>query len=194
MEKTALKSGPHFGLIQMGTMGEVAVRVVAANLQTVLGVAVDILEPRELPPDTFVEHRKQYEAGLILKHLAQVPCAGYLRIIAVTNVDLCIPILTYVFGEAEVGGRVAVVSGYRLRHDDDGTQASLERYYERLAKVALHETAHTLSLYHCEAPNCLMHFSAKVQHLDEVEILFCDRCEFMLHEQLRRLPFLNPDR
>lgn len=182
-----LSSGELFlGLVEMGRLGEVALRVVAAHIQTIIGISVDVLDPVEIPSDTFQQHRRQYDAGLIVKHLTRLPLnPKYLRVLALTTVDLCSPILTYVYGEAEVNGKAAVVSSFRLRCNEDGTTVPLERYYERLAKVSLHEMAHTFSLYHCEEPKCLMHFSARVHHLDQVEVSFCERCEFMLRENLK---------
>jgi len=176
---------PTMGLISLGPMGEVAVHVVAANIQTILEVPVDLLGSIEVPAHSFQPQRQQYDAGLILKHLLRLPFPNHARIIALTSVDLCIPILTHVFGEAELGGRVAVVSDFRLRHNDDGTFAPLDRYYERLAKVALHEVGHTLSVYHCSDSKCVMRFSAKVRHLDEAGLYFCERCEFMVRESLK---------
>ncbi len=175
------------GIVEMGRLGEIAVRVVVANLQTVMGMRVDMLGPHEVPENTYQSHRQQYDAGLILKYLSELPFPDHFKVLALTNFDLCIPILTYVFGEAEMGGKVAVISGFRLRQNEDGTPVSMDRYYERLAKVALHEVAHTLSLYHCENPQCLMHFSAKVEQLDKLPILFCERCDFMLRGSLRNL-------
>lgn len=169
----------------MGRIGEFAVRVVAAQVQTLMGIPVDILEPQDIPQEAFQHHRQQYDAGLVIRHLNGLSFPDHGRILGLVTVDLCSPILTYVYGEAEIGGRVAVVSTFRLSQNEDGRPTSKERYYERLAKVALHEVAHTFSLYHCDDPHCLMHFSPKLQHLDGVELLFCDRCEFMLHENLR---------
>jgi len=180
-------SAPRLGILEMGRLGEIAVRVVVANLQAVMGIAVDMLGPHEVPEKTYQSHRQQYDAGLILKYLTECSFPDHLKILALTNLDLCIPILTHVFGEAEMGGKVAVVSGFRLRQNEDATPVSMDRYYERLAKVALHEVAHTLSLYHCEDPQCLMHFSAKVELLDKLPILFCERCDFMLQSSLRNL-------
>jgi len=192
MKKVPEKTILRLGLVEVGRIGEVAVRVVAANLQAVVGMPVDILDPRPLPAKTFQEHCHQYDAGLIVKALSELPFPQHSRILALTDVDLSIPILTYVFGEAEVGGKVAVVSGFRLRHNDDNTPAPFERYYERLAKVALHEVAHTLSLYHCETPGCLMQFTARVHQLDQLDILFCERCGFALRESLRILTSSPP--
>ena len=101
--------------------------------------------------------------------------------------DLCTPIHTFVFGEAELGLKLAIVSDFRLKHMEDGIMAAEGTYYERLAKVALHEIAHTFSLYHCETPKCLMRFSYGLSHLDELDIFFCERCSFVLRQSLRNL-------
>jgi archaemetzincin len=173
------------GLVEMGRIGEFAVRVVGANIQTLIGIPVDILNPVEIPQGAYQHHRQQYDAGLVIRHLNELQGLQQARILGLVTADLCNPILTYVYGEAEIGGRVAVVSTFRLSKNEDGSLTSKERYYERLAKVALHEVAHTLSLYHCDDPQCLMHFSPKLQHLDGIRLSFCDRCEFMLHESLQ---------
>lgn len=184
----------HLGLIEMGRIGEFAIRVVAAHVQTLMNIAVDILNPLEIPQEAFQGHRQQYDAALILKYLGSIPFPDHGRILGVVAVDLCIPILTYVYGEAEVGGRVAVVSTFRLSQSEDGIPISKERYYERVAKVALHEVAHTFSLYHCDDPQCLMRFSPRIHDLDRIALSFCDRCEFMLRENVSRIraPGVNP--
>jgi len=184
-EKTTLP----MAVIPMGRLGDLAVHVVAAHLQTYLEIPVDILEPHEVPVDAFQHHRQQFDASLILQYLAQLPHFRHSRIVGLTNVDLCIPILTHVYGQAEVGGRVVVISIARLRQNEDGTNAPLDQYYERVAKVALHEIGHTLSIYHCDDPHCLMHYSPRVRHLDEVELFFCERCDFILRENLRSVRF-----
>jgi archaemetzincin len=174
----------HLGLIEMGRIGEFAVRVVAAHVQTLMDIPVDILGSRNIPQEAFQQHRQQYDAGLIIRHLSGIPFPDHERILVLVTVDLCIPILTYVYGEAEVGGKIAVVSTFRLSQNNDGSPTSKECYYERLAKVALHEVAHTFSLYHCEDHRCIMHFSPKIQELDRIVLSFCDRCSFMMRKNL----------
>jgi len=184
MKKGIPRTLPSLGLIEMGRLGEVAVRVVAANLQGVLGIPVDLLQPMSVPTESFQEHRKQYDAGLILKHLARGSFPNHLGVLALTTVDLCSPILTYVYGEAQVGGTTAIVSTYRLRGNEDGSIVSLDQYYERLAKVSLHEVAHILSMFHCEKEDCLMYYCSKTHHLDRLGIAFCRRCEYVLKKNL----------
>jgi len=180
-EKRADAGGP-LGLVPMGRPGELALRIVAANLQGMLRLPVDILSPLEVPEEAFFPRRRQYDAGVILRYLGELDLPAHPRLLGVTHLDLCIPILTYVFGEAQLGGRAAVVSTFRLRQGQGKAQVSMERFYERLAKVALHEVAHTFSLYHCENARCLMAFSPALDRLDEIGLVFCDRCEYMLRQ------------
>jgi archaemetzincin len=185
MKTVSSRSPLSLGLVAMGRIGEVAMRAVAANIQAIFTIEVDTCPPLAIPQHAYQDHRQQYDAALILKHLTQLSLPPYGRLLALTTVDLCIPIFTFVYGEAEVGGKVAVVSAFRLRRNEDGSPASMERYYERLVKVALHEVAHTFSVYHCEDTGCLMHFSSTLSDLDKVKIMLCDRCEFVMQKSLQ---------
>jgi archaemetzincin len=170
----------------MGGISDMELRIVAANIQALLNFQVEMLDPMAVPEEAFQPHRGQYDAGLILKRFAQSSFPHLRSVLIVTNVDLCTPILTYVFGEAEIGRTRAIVSSFRLKDTRDGFPAPADVYYERLVKIALHEIAHTLALYHCEAPKCLMRFSPKVQDLDELDIWFCKRCSFVLRRTLKK--------
>lgn len=179
---------PSIALTKMGRIPQTVLRVIAANLQALLEAPVEMLPEMAIPEAAFQPHRCQYDAGLVLKYLARFSFPHHhSRILAITDVDLCTPIHTYVFGEAELGLRLAIASDFRLKHMEDGSMASEGTYYERLAKVALHEIAHTFSLYHCETPKCLMRFSYGLGHLDKLDIFFCERCSFMLRQSLRNL-------
>lgn len=172
------------GLVEVGRFSRAAARVVAANLLAVLGVHVETLAPLDVPVEAFLPARRQYDARLVLKFCAPLLRGDLRSLLVLTEIDLCSPILTYVYGEAELGGRLAVVSTARLGEGGDGEPISLDRFLERLVKVALHETAHTLSLYHCETPACLMRFSPGIRHLDGLDLCFCTRCEFMLRKAM----------
>ncbi len=181
---------PHassIALTKMGRMPQTVLRVIAANIQAMLEAPVEMLPAMVIPEEAFQRHRCQYDAGLVLKYLARFPFPHHSRILAITDVDLCTPILSFVFGQAELGLKLAIVSDFRLKHMEDGILASEGIYYERLAKVALHEIAHTFSLYHCETPKCLMQFSHGLSHLDELDIFFCERCSFLLRQGIRTL-------
>lgn len=172
------------GVVSVGNIGTLIPKVVAANIQGILDVPVDIIGKIEVPEETFILDRRQYDAGLILKILEGLS-SNHSCILGITGVDLCIPVFTYVFGEAQLGGRTAIVSTYRLQRGQLGEAISESIFYERVVKVALHEIGHVFSLYHCENQNCLMKFSSRLDVLDNLPVTFCDRCLFLLRRFMR---------
>jgi len=171
--------------MRLGAVGEAVLNIVAANLQEILHIPVDILPARETPEFAYNNNRKQYHAAMILKKLAESR-RPHPRILALVSVDLFIPVLTHVFGEAQMGGRAAVVSLHRLRQKEEGSRVSLDIFYDRAVKVALHEVAHTFDLVHCSQPECIMRFSSRPNDLDELPLFFCEYCEAFIDEAYRR--------
>jgi archaemetzincin len=171
----------------MGRMPQAAVRVVAANIQVLFEVPVEMAPAMAIPEEAYQSQRGQYDARLVLKYLARFSFPPHSRLLAVTDVDLCTPIHTFVFGQAELGHSLAIVSDFRLKDMKEGIMAAEDVYYERLVKVVLHELAHTFSLYHCETPKCLMQVSRGLSHLDGLEIFFCERCSFALRQSISNL-------
>src|SRR5512144_621104 len=100
------------------------------------------------PRHAYDPRRKQHASGVILRWLLEAgPRAG--KVLGITDRDLFIPILTYVFGEAQLGGTAAVVSTARLAEDVELFGRKL--LVERLAKEAVHEMGHAFGLLHCES-------------------------------------------
>lgn len=129
-----------------------------------------------VPPESFEVRRNQYLSTKILKEmLGDVP-QDTLKLLGVTDKDLCIPILTYVFGEAQVGGTAAVVSLARLRQEHYGLTPDRPQLLERLRKESLHELGHTFGLYHCPSRDCVMHLSNTVVDVDTRGRDFCRGC------------------
>ena len=102
------------------------------------------------------------------------------RFLAIAEVDLYIPILKYVFGEAQMGGPCAVVSTYRLRQEFYGLDQDDSLLRERLLKEAVHELGHTLNLRHCQDYQCAMASSHAVEWIDLRENRLCDACQYEL--------------
>jgi len=177
----------HVEIIPLGDVDGVAVSVVAANLQAIMGLPADVLPVEPAPDFAVIPARRQYNALPILGMLEAGASNAVLRL-GVMSGDLCLPIFSYVLGEAQVQGHAAVISLHRLKGNEDGTSAAPARVYERLAKVALHEIAHVLGLTHCREDGCLMRFSLGAEHIDELSMGFCPECEIRLLLARKKVP------
>ncbi|HXZ41474.1 MAG TPA: hypothetical protein VEG68_12100, partial [Terriglobales bacterium] len=104
------------------------------------------------------------------------------RVLGVTAVDLYIPILTFVFGEAQVGGPCAVVSLHRLRQEFYGLPPDGKLLQHRLLKESVHEIGHTVNLAHCDDYRCAMAPSHAVEWIDLKESSLCVACQGRIFE------------
>ena len=130
--------------------------------------------------------RNQYHSTAILEALDSQAPQDCLKILAVADVDLFIPILTHVFGEAQMGGRAAMISTYRL-HDGLPCTGAETAFVHRVLKEALHELGHTFSLKHCPDPACIMHYCRSLKDVDHKSFSFCRYCRILLDEEIDRL-------
>lgn len=128
--------------------------------------------------------RNQYLSTSVLSKLLEVRTEGATKTLAITDVDLFIPILTYVFGEAQLGGSVAVVSVHRLRPSFYGLRDDAILLRERLVKEAVHELGHTFGLLHCPDQTCVITSSTYAENIDHKTTQFCSRCQILLNERL----------
>lgn len=129
-----------------------------------------------VPPESYETGRNQYYSTKILKEmLRQVPGDAH-KLLGLTEKDLCIPILTYVFGEAQLGGTAAIVSLARLRQEHYGAPPDRPLLLSRLRKESLHELGHTFGLIHCPSKECVMYLSNTVVDVDRKGRNFCRSC------------------
>jgi len=120
--------------------------------------------------------RGQYHSTEILKRLLKDPPVESWRILGVTDADLYIPILTFVFGEAQLGDVGALVSTHRLHPEFYGMPKDPALLRQRLLKEALHELGHTFGLRHCPDYLCVMSASHAVERIDLKQAAFCPAC------------------
>jgi archaemetzincin len=146
------------------------------DLQRELRVPTTILPERLDPSFAFHAERQQYHSTQILAHLAPFVNDRCWRIVGIASHDLYMPILTFVFGEAQLGGRCALVSAQRLAQPFYGLPPDDELTAARLLKETLHELGHTLDLTHCQDYSCVMASSHSVEWIDIKSADFCREC------------------
>src|SRR3990172_6012103 len=118
------------------------------------------------PETSFDVSRGQYSSTRMLKLLLDDPQEPAGRVLGVASVDLFTPVLTYVFGEAQLGGRAAVVSLHRLQNEVYGLPAAEPLLFDRLHKEAVHELGHTFGLLHCASIGCVMGASTYAEEIE----------------------------
>ncbi len=145
-----------------------------------LHIACEIL-PYELDPNpSYHPERQQYHSSEILQRMQPLVRPQDWRFLAIADVDLYIPILKYVFGEAQMGGPCAVVSIHRLRQEFYGLDRNDDLLRQRVLKESVHEVGHTLDLRHCQDYNCVMASSHSVEWIDLRESTLCDSCRLQV--------------
>lgn len=131
--------------------------------------------PVDLSP-CFVPSRQQHHATLVLAALLRHRPDPAAKILGMVSVDLFIPVLTFVFGQAQLDGPGAVVSTYRLRSEYYGLPPDEGVLVERAIKECVHELGHSFGLVHCDFYGCVMHASGTVDEVDVKGAVFCERC------------------
>ena len=118
--------------------------------------------------------RKQY---LSSRSLASLKKTGQdERVVGIVDIDLFVPSLKFVFGEADMASGTAIVSLYRLHQEYYGLVPDNTVFIERATKEVVHELGHTFGLGHCNNNKCVMHFSNSLADTDLKETYFCNKC------------------
>ena len=115
---------------------------------------------------------QHHSSGLLLQLINDIP-HGTLKILGVTELDLFIPIFTFLFGEAQLNGKGALVSAHRLHNQFYGIPENERLLKDRLFKESVHELGHTFGLIHCFTLKCVMNSSTYVEEIDQKSADFC---------------------
>ncbi len=126
--------------------------------------------------------RRQYNGNNLLKEVDSMVSPESLKTLGLFSVDIYIPILTYIFGQAVLGGRSGIASLFRLNNERYGLPNDKKLLIERFKKEVIHELGHTFGLIHCHVPTCVMRSSTYVEDIDMKEARLCMNCRKQLDE------------
>ena len=170
-------------LIQLLPFGSVPAELLAElcdGLGREFRVRSEILPPEPDPRFAFNVTRQQYLSTEILARMVTRGTPKSSRLLGITLADLYIPILTFVFGEAQLQGSCALVSAQRLRQEFYGLPRNSALLHGRLLKECTHELGHTLTLSHCDDYQCVMSPSHGVEWIDLKTSHFCSSCRSLV--------------
>ena len=128
--------------------------------------------------------RRQYDGFSLLKEVDTKFAEATMKTLGLFDVDLFIPILTYIFGQAYLNGKAGIASVYRLRNERYGMKKDDKILVDRFRKEVIHELGHSFGLIHCHDQTCVMRSSTYVEDIDQKSHHFCNKCSAQIN-----LPF-----
>ncbi len=164
-------------VLRIGDVDRGLVDRLGADLAAGLRVQCETIETFSFDPEP-ARHleRGQYYSTELLARMKGIRAPAAWRLLGLTEHDLYIPTLTFVFGEAQLEGQCALVSLHRLRQEFYGLPPDPRLLYERLLKESVHELGHTFRLRHCDDYRCVMAPSHSVEWVDLKGASLCPVC------------------
>ncbi|MDA8213998.1 MAG: archaemetzincin family Zn-dependent metalloprotease [Nitrospiraceae bacterium] len=161
--------GEQIKIVPLGEVDGGIMMEVATQVSMVFGITATVNEMQRYHESAYNHQRGQYSAESFLKFL-DAPKEGSIRVLGITDVDLYIPDLNYVFGLADESRDVSLISISRFKKGNG-------KVVERAVKTAVHELGHTYGLVHCHDNKCVMYFSYNLSDTDYKGKEFCIKCQ-----------------
>jgi archaemetzincin len=150
---------------------------IAASITHEYILPVNIIESYIDLSEFYDPARRQYDGNKLLKEINSNTTTDSLKTVGLFAVDLFIPILTYIYGQAFLCGHTGIASLYRLKNELYGMKQDEKLLLNRFKKVITHELGHTFGLKHCHSSGCVMKSSTYVEDIDQKSANLCPRCK-----------------
>jgi archaemetzincin len=167
-------------------VSEATIRDIAKALGNVFLSKVEVRPTlNKLPDNTYVKDREQYDAQKLLHFLDKEyhPSQKH-KLLAACNVDIFAGEMNFIYGVAQMGGGLSLISLYRLDQRYYSKPSDYEKLFARAVKEATHELGHSYHLEHCDNKGCVMQFSDDIMAVDQKESWFCEDCRERLKRRL----------
>lgn len=171
-------------LVPLGSINEHVMETLSVCIWQIFGFEVKRLPALPEPEYACDRAAQQYSSVLILRELLKNVPADAVRVLGITTHDLFIPMLSFVFGHAQVNGPVAVISLARLHQRFYHLPENSDLFFRRAMKEAVHELGHTFGLIHCSDQQCAMSLSNAIQQVDRKTEELCANCTILFEESI----------
>ncbi|MBE3085704.1 MAG: archaemetzincin family Zn-dependent metalloprotease [Bacteroidetes bacterium] len=163
-------------LISFGYFEEDFLKNIAEAVKHEFLFSVNIKEGHLDLSEFYDPGRRQYNGTKLLKEVDSIYSSDSDKSLGLFSVDLFIPILTYIFGQAFLNGRTGIASLYRFSNERYGMNTDDKFILDRFKKEVIHELGHTFGLIHCHIPTCVMRSSTYVEDIDQKSANICIKC------------------
>lgn len=167
-------------LISFGNFDQELLELAAADVKNEFLIPVRTKDGNLDLSEFYDPARRQYNGTGLLKKIDSGFATAGDKTIGLFNVDLFIPILTYIFGQAYLNGNSGIVSVFRLSNERYGIKADNKLFTDRFRKEIIHELGHMFGLIHCSDPVCVMRSSTYVEDIDQKNHTLCPKCKGQL--------------
>lgn len=171
-------------LISFGYFDTNFLKKIEQNIRSEYSSDIKIVDGRMDLTRFYDTERRQYNGNLLINEIENNFASDKYKTIGLFNIDLFIPIFTYIFGQAFLNGRSGIVSIYRLSNEKYGIKEDPKLLIDRFSKEIIHELGHTFGLIHCLSPDCVMRSGTYVEDIDQKGIKLCDNCRKILHKEI----------
>jgi archaemetzincin len=149
----------------LGEVDSGLLKWLAEELEKKFGMRVTVGYGMRIPEECFNRRRNQFNSTCILMAMKVEEITLF-----ITPEDIYAEGMNFVFGEAEINGKKAIISFSRLKSPD------FELFRQRILKESVHELGHVFGLMHCKTRGCVMNFSPSVFEVDKKSADFCEKC------------------
>jgi archaemetzincin len=163
-------------LISFGYFEEDFLKDIAGAVMNIFHIPVYVKEGHLDLSEFYDPGRRQYNGTGLLMEVDSLFSSDSNKTIGLFSVDLFIPILTYIFGQAYLNGRTGIASLYRFSNERYGINTNDKLILDRFKKEVIHELGHTFGLIHCHISTCVMRSSTYVEDIDQKSEILCLKC------------------
>ena len=178
-------------VVPIGSIQEDVLNEISIGLWNVFGFEITLCPSLPHPDYAFDHHRKQYSSVMILSEMQKLYSPDMVKLLGVTEGDLFIPMLNFVFGHAQLHGIFAVISLARLKQQFYNLPENREVLLARAVKEAVHEIGHTFGLIHCSNRQCAMALSNTISLVDVKTDELCPTCSIILEQNTKHIVTIN---
>ena len=171
---------PNITLVSFGYFEKDLLEQTAEAVKLEFRCLVNIREGHIDLSEFYDSARRQYNGNLLLKVVDSISFPDTAKTLGLFNIDLFIPILTFIFGQAYLNGSTGIASLYRFNNEHYGMTGDNLFLVDRFKKEVIHELGHTFGLIHCSNQTCVMRSSTYVEDIDQKNQQFCLNCRAQL--------------